>query len=61
MKNMFYNCSSLISLNISNFDTSKVSNMGYMFYNCNGLISLDISNFYTPEVTYMICFIIVIN
>ena len=58
---MFYNCSSLISLNISNFDTSKVSNMGYMFYNCNGLISLDISNFYTPEVTYMICFIIVIN
>ena len=42
---MFYNCSSLISLDISNFDTSNVHMSFQMFYNCSSLISLDISNF----------------
>ena len=44
---MFYGCSSLKSLDLSNFDTSKVTYMSYMFYECTSLESLDISNFYT--------------
>ncbi len=31
MYGMFYQCSSLTSLDLSNFDTSKVTNMSYMF------------------------------
>lgn len=37
---MFGSCSNLISLNVSNFDTSKVYNMSYMFYNCSNLTSI---------------------
>ena len=43
---MFYKCCSLISLDLSNFNTKNVSNMGFMFYNCSSLISLNLSNFY---------------
>ena len=53
MGNMFYNCVSLTSLNISNYDTSKVINMGNMFYNCILLTSLDLSNFDTSKVINM--------
>ena len=52
MASMFYNCSKLTSLDVSKFDTSKVTNMSYMFSRC-GLISLDISNFNTFKVTDM--------
>ena len=45
MNHMFYRCSSLASLDLSNFDTSKVSDMSYMFANCNNLKFLDISGF----------------
>ena len=37
MNSMFRNMSSLISLNLSNFDTSKVTNMSYMFFNTSAL------------------------
>ena len=50
---MFSGCSSLISLNISNFNTSQVNYMGYMFYGCSSLISLNISNFDTSKVNDM--------
>ena len=50
---MFYNCSKLKSLDLSNFYTSKVTNMGLMFYDCTGLESLILSNFDTSEVTSM--------
>ncbi len=50
---MFYNCESLTSLNLSNFDTSKVTDMHLMFYNCESLTSLDLSNFNTSNVTNM--------
>lgn len=33
MNYMFYDCSNLISLNVSNFNTAKVTNMCAMFYN----------------------------
>ena len=32
---MFYGCSSLISLDLSNFNTNNVTSISYMFSNCN--------------------------
>ena len=53
MYKMFYYCSSLTSLDLSNFNTSNVTNMGYMFSDCSSLTSLDLSNFNTSKVTDM--------
>jgi len=50
---MLYNCNSLISLDLSNFNTQNVINMKSMFCNCISLISLDLSNFNTQNVTDM--------
>ena len=50
---MFSDCSSLTSLNVSNFDTSKVTDMSEMFNVCSKLTSLNVSNFNTSNVTYM--------
>ena len=47
---MFYNCSNLNFLDLSNFKTSKVKNMNNMFYHCEKLISLNLSNFNTEKV-----------
>jgi len=46
---MFYNCKSINSLDLSNFDTSKVTNMTKMFYSCISLSSLNLSNFNTSS------------
>ena len=43
----------LVSLNLSNFDTSDVTDMSYMFNECIKLQSLDLSNFDTSKVTSM--------
>ena len=51
--NMFYGCSSLTSLDLSNFNTSNVMNMNGMFNGCSGLTSLDLSNFDTSNVLFM--------
>jgi len=40
MGNMFYNCSSLTSLDVSGFDTSSVTNMASMFQNCSSLADI---------------------
>ena len=53
MNEMFFNCDGLTSLDLSNFDTSKVTDMNGMFQDCNGLTSLDLSNFDTSNVTDM--------
>ena len=50
---MFYDMRSLTSLNLSNFDTSKVTNMQYMFFDMTKLTTLDLSNFDTSKVTDM--------
>ena len=50
---MFRGCDSLISIDLSNFDTSSVINMRGMFAGCNSLISLNLSNFNTSKVTTM--------
>lgn len=50
MSRMFYKCSSLTTLDLSNWDTSKATNMSQMFYGCNklqtivGLENWDVSN-----------------
>ena len=51
--NMFSRCTSLTSLDLSNFDTSNVTSMNYMFSRCQSLTSLDLSNFDTSNVTDM--------
>ena len=53
MSYMFYNCSSLTSLDVTNFDTSKVTGMNSMFYSCRSLTSLDVTKFNTSKVTGM--------
>ena len=50
---MFSDMSSLTSLDLSNFDTSSVTDMSYMFDGMSSLTSLDLSNFDTSEVAYM--------
>ena len=53
MGGMFLSCTSLKSIDVSNFNTAKVTGMNYMFYGCSSLQSLDISNFNTKNVTSM--------
>lgn len=53
MSNMFSSCYSLINLDVSNWNTSSVTNMYRMFYYCTSLISLDVSGWDTSSVTNM--------
>ena len=53
MSNMFYNCSNLISLDLSEWNTSNVTKMEYMFQNCTNLTSLNTSGWNTNNVTTM--------
>ena len=51
---MFNGASRLTSLDVSNWDTSKVTNMSLMFNNCKNLTSVgDLSNWDTSKVTNM--------
>ena len=52
-KHMFYECSSLTSLDLSNFNTNNVTSMYCMFSDCSSLTSLNLSNFNTNNVTNM--------
>ena len=53
ISSMFYYRTKLTSLDLSNFDTSNVKDMGSMFFGCNALTKLDLSNFDTSNVTNM--------
>jgi len=54
MSYMFYGCSKLSKLSLSNFNTAKVTNMSYMFYGCSKLSKLNLgSKFNTAKVTNM--------
>ena len=53
MNSMFYNCSSLTSLDVTHFDTTSATSMNAMFMICNNLVSLDLSSFDTTLVTNM--------
>ena len=58
MSYMFFACSKLTSLDVTNFNTENVKNMVRMFHNCSALTSLDVTKFNTGNVTnmrYMFC------
>ena len=42
---MFYCCEKLQYLDLSNFDTSKVTTITLMFYGCKSLIYLNLKSF----------------
>ena len=50
---MFSTCYALASLDVSNFNTSNVTNMSNMFNLCSVLPVIDVSNFDTSNVTNM--------
>ena len=51
MHRTFHNCKSLKTLDVSNFDTSKVTNMYALFMYCTSLKELNLSNFDISSVT----------
>ena len=53
MNFMFFNCSSLTSLDVTHFNTANVTDMMSMFSNCSSLTSLDVTHFNTAKVTNM--------
>lgn len=54
MHGMFGYCVELSKVDVSHFNTSKVTNMHYMFCACSALKDLDLSSFDTCNVTDMI-------
>ena len=50
---MFAQCSSLTSLDLSSFNTSKVTDMRGLFEGCKNLTNLNVSSFNTSNVKYM--------
>ena len=54
LNSFFESCTDLISLDLSNFDTSKVTDMSYMFNKCHKLKEIKgINKFNTSNVTNM--------
>lgn len=53
MNQMFSNCKHLLSLDVSNWDTSKVKYMDALFKNCESIIELDLNNWDTRNVLTM--------
>ena len=51
MSSMFDSCISLLSIDLSRFNTLFVENMSFTFSNCISITSLDLFNFYTPKLT----------
>ena len=52
-RSMFYECNSIKTLDLSNFNTEKVTDMCFMFRGCTSLININLSNFNTQNVTDM--------
>ena len=50
---LFYGCSSLSNIDLSNFNTQNVTDMSYMFCGCSSLTNIDLSNFNTQNVINM--------
>ena len=53
MAYMFKNCSTLIKIDLSSFNTDQVLNMSSMLSNCNSLKNIDLSTFNTDKVINM--------
>ena len=50
---LFFGCSNITEIDLSHFNTSRVTSMQGMFYNCSSLIYLNISNLDTSIVIQM--------
>ena len=50
---LFRSCRYITEIDLSHFDTSKVTDMYQMFYGCSSLTSLDLTHFDTSQVTNM--------
>ena len=50
---MFFECTDITEIDLSNFNTSNVKYMISMFNGCSSLTSINLSNFYTSKVTWM--------
>ena len=53
MRGMFYNCSSLTSIDVSGFKTDNVTDMNGMFAGCSKITSIDLSEHNLEKVTDM--------
>ncbi|MBR2418479.1 MAG: BspA family leucine-rich repeat surface protein, partial [Clostridia bacterium] len=53
MSNMFYNCSSLISVNLNSFRTKNLTTTSNMFSGCSELHTLNLSSFNTKNTVDM--------
>ena len=51
--NMFNSCIQLTTLDLSNWDTSGITDMSLLFYNCQTIASINVSNWNTSNVTTM--------
>lgn len=51
MRSMFSECTALISVNLSNLNTSAVTDMGYMFSGCTALTTVILGDYDTSKVT----------
>ena len=50
MNNMFYDCSSLNTLDLSNFKMPNALDISYMFYGCSKLTILKLPNFISSKI-----------
>ena len=50
---MFYDCKSLINIDLSNFNAQNVTNMSNLFSGCSSLRNINLSNLNTQNVTNM--------
>ena len=51
---MFYNLRNITSIDLSNFDSSQVTNFGCMFHSCTSLKSINLNNINTSSVQIMV-------
>ena len=53
LQNIFYDCNSVISIDLTSFNTKKIIYMNSMFYNCYSLTSINIASFDTSQLSEM--------
>ena len=61
MNYLFYNCSLLSTLDLSDVDAFSITSMDYTFGNCISLSILNISNWLTSSVTSMRSISLIVN